>query len=288
MNHPTDLLADYVRGALGERERAGVEAHLRRCRRCAGEVALAATSRRALAAMSQEPSPSGLHDAAIDEARRGAATTGGRVASIENGPGGRDAHPRTSRAGRWTQWAAAAGVAAAIALLALTLPRAGNPGTQMAPAAGPALAESGGPSLRDLRPASGVQTTNTNYDSGALVSLAAAYVPAAPTGFAASGSQTAAQAADGASPAALGSTSNGANGFEPALLGTATKCLSRAFENSVVGRPVRVIEARFEGTPAFVGVYVSGPSASQPPDRVNVYVAAKAGCTILWSTQVAA
>jgi len=286
MNHPTDLLADYVGGALAERERAAVEAHLRRCRRCAGEVALAAASRRALAAMPEEPSPSGLHDAAIAEARRTAPAGGGRVAPIGAGDprrtSGDDSFVATGSP-RWTRWAAAAGIAATIALLAVVLPHAGNPGTTST-AAAPAQAETKGTPLRELPSASAVEVANTNFDSAAIQSLGALYVPAA-AGFSASASQPAA-AADGTAPAAQGSTTFGPEyALAPERFDIATKCLTRAFDSSIVGRPVRLIEAQYERTPAFIGVYVSGPSGSLPPHQANIYVAARAGCTILTSMQ---
>src|SRR5205807_10052002 len=45
MNHPEELLAAYVEGALGDQERAEVDAHLATCGTCRDEVELAARAR---------------------------------------------------------------------------------------------------------------------------------------------------------------------------------------------------------------------------------------------------
>ena len=44
---------------------------------------------------------------------------------------------------------------------------------------------------------------------------------------------------------------------------------------------IRLIEAQFEGTPAFIGVFSEGPGAGQAPDHVVVFVVAKDDCRIL-------
>ncbi len=44
---------------------------------------------------------------------------------------------------------------------------------------------------------------------------------------------------------------------------------------------VRVLDARYLGTPAYLGVFHEGPGGGQPPKRVVVWVVAKADCTIL-------
>ena len=44
---------------------------------------------------------------------------------------------------------------------------------------------------------------------------------------------------------------------------------------------IRLIEAQFEGTPAYIGVYSEGPGAGQAPDHIVVFVVAKGDCRIL-------
>jgi hypothetical protein len=70
----------------------------------------------------------------------------------------------------------------------------------------------------------------------------------------------------------------------------AVACLDRAFtpatgSQGLPGQLVRVIQARFRGMPAVLGVYLIGPGAGQPTDIVRVLVASSRGCTILTSTQ---
>ena len=295
MSHPTELLADYVSGALAERERAGVDAHVAGCPRCATEVALASASRRALAAMPTEPSPSGLHEATIAEARRSAAAVSGGVRPIPTDAGAvagsRDRRASSSRAVLWTRLTAAAGIAAAIGVLAVTLPRADD--HQAQPAAGVAPTEAtsaSGTPLSSLGRAAGVEVRDTNYDETGIRSLALGFAAAKMGLPAAAPPSASATTAEGAFPAsggsALSGTEDGRASFAPELAAAAKSCLSSAFADSLVGRPIRIIRARFAGTPAFIGIYASGPSRTDPPDRVNVYVAASSGCTVLYTTQV--
>jgi 4-hydroxyphenylpyruvate dioxygenase-like putative hemolysin len=44
---------------------------------------------------------------------------------------------------------------------------------------------------------------------------------------------------------------------------------------------IRLIEAEFEGTPAYIAVFSEGPGAGQPPDHIVVFVVAKDDCRIL-------
>jgi hypothetical protein len=41
---------------------------------------------------------------------------------------------------------------------------------------------------------------------------------------------------------------------------------------------VRLIEAEFEGTPAYLAVFLQGPGAGQPPDHAVVWVTSKDDC----------
>jgi hypothetical protein len=63
--------------------------------------------------------------------------------------------------------------------------------------------------------------------------------------------------------------------------GNAARCVSRAFDEQPVGRLARLIQARFEGRPAYSAVYLEGPGAGEPADTAVVWVAAKGDCTIL-------
>jgi hypothetical protein len=49
---------------------------------------------------------------------------------------------------------------------------------------------------------------------------------------------------------------------------------------------IRLLEGRYEGSPAVLGVVVSGPGAGEPPDRAEVLVADRRDCSILVGTTV--
>jgi hypothetical protein len=70
----------------------------------------------------------------------------------------------------------------------------------------------------------------------------------------------------------------------------AVTCLDRAFteptgQQAPEGQLVRVIQARYRGVPAVLGVYLLSPGAGQPADIVRVLVASSRDCSILTSTQ---
>jgi hypothetical protein len=62
-------------------------------------------------------------------------------------------------------------------------------------------------------------------------------------------------------------------------------CLRGAVPELDGQEPVRMIAARFEGTPAYLGIFLSGPGAGQPADTATVWVVSRVGCEILSSTQ---
>ena len=66
--------------------------------------------------------------------------------------------------------------------------------------------------------------------------------------------------------------------------GNALACLRAAFETlpgSTVplGAPLRLLEARFDGSPAYLGVFAQGPGAGQPADTLYVLAATRPDCT---------
>jgi hypothetical protein len=44
---------------------------------------------------------------------------------------------------------------------------------------------------------------------------------------------------------------------------------------------IRLIEAEFDGTPAYIAAFLESPGADQPPDKVLIWVAAIDGCDFL-------
>src|SRR4051794_30013896 len=70
MTHPDDLLADYVDGDLGVRDRAEVDAHLATCERCRADVRSARLANQQLKAQPPVEAPAGLTEEILDAVRR--------------------------------------------------------------------------------------------------------------------------------------------------------------------------------------------------------------------------
>ena len=65
--------------------------------------------------------------------------------------------------------------------------------------------------------------------------------------------------------------------------GSASTCLAQA-AGSGEGVLIRLVDARFQGTPAFLGVYLTSPGAGQPADAVRVLVVRKDDCSRVLSS----
>jgi len=61
----------------------------------------------------------------------------------------------------------------------------------------------------------------------------------------------------------------------------AAACLARPGGLTGQDRLVRLIQARYQGTPAYLGVYLEQPGAGQPADRIVILVVARQDCSIL-------
>jgi anti-sigma factor RsiW len=261
MNHPDDLLAPYVDGSLTTAERNAVSRHLASCARCRDQVDLAGRAHDALRSLPTETAPDGLGARAIEAAERNAAERAPEVAPLR---------APASKPG-WVRWGTAAmGAAAVILLAAVVLP---NVGTGSSDAALPASAERG--AAVSLPPASRVEVQDTDYDVDTVQALASSLKRSAEPG--ATGVPQAA-AGGGEVPTAEGPAADYGS------LSSAADCLSTAFEGSAHGELVRVIEARFQGTPAYIGIYLAGPGAGRPADTATVLITSKKGCSILHST----
>jgi hypothetical protein len=250
VSHPEDLLADYVGGTLDERERAAVDAHLPGCARCSAEVRQAEAARAALSELEDVPVPFGVTGPVLAEAGR------------------RFERRRGVAWGRF-QWAA--GLAAAAAFVVVVALNVGGEDAQNAAAPERTAAVAGGTGAAGAEaatpgviPFAGLERqTDVNYDEAGIRAVAADAVVAAED---APGTQ-----------AALASTVQDTK--ERTSL--ARECVDQSGVRGPNDVLIRLIEAQFEGTPAFIGVYSEGPGAGQTPDHIVVFVIAKDDCRIL-------
>jgi Putative zinc-finger len=253
VSHPEDLLADYVGGTLDERERAAVDAHLPGCARCTAEVRQAEAARAALSELEDVPVPFGVTGPVLAEAGR------------------RFERRRGAAWGRF-QWAA--GLAAAAAFVVVVALNVGGEDAQNAAAPERTTAVAGGTGSAGAEaatpgviPFAGLERqTDVNYDEAGIRAVATE----------AAGAVVAAEDAPG-TQSALASTVQDSKERTSLARGCVDQSGVRG-PNDVL---IRLIEARFEGTPAFIGVYSEGPGAGQTPDHIVVFVIAKDDCRIL-------
>ena len=257
MTHPEDLLSDYVDGTLGEAQRAVVDAHLQGCAWCREEISLARGAVTALGSLEEVPVPFGVTGPVLAEA-------------------GRRFERRRKVAWERLQWSA--GLAAAAALILVVVLYFGGdeqrPAIVAAPDSTGATAEGGAEAVADAsRFAAGFEglerQRGVNYDEGGIRAVARDTATALKDEQAAPGTE------------APVPTTEAALTF--AAPGRAISCLARS------GAPVRderdtllrLIEAEFDGTPAYIATFLEGPGANQPPDKILIWVAAVGGCSFL-------
>jgi len=256
--HPEELLAPYVDGALDASARAGVDAHLASCERCREEVELATRARTALRALPEPAVPASI-----------GRVVARRVDRLEAAAG-----PR---------WASRLGLAAAAAIVVLgavvIVPRLGSDGdrgavTAMASDAAqeeadaPAFAGEGAiGALPDaVRPPS-LERLDRDYDAQSVADLAREVARNPVPG------------AGAADPAASSEASfeRDAEEFRDAI-----RCTERWAEDLEGGVALRVIEATYEGAPAYLGVYRRD---AEDGSDVLVWVLGRAGCDLITLTE---
>jgi anti-sigma factor RsiW len=265
MTHPVELLVGLEDGTLADAERAVLEAHLAGCARCRAEVASATAARDALRALPQPTMPPGLLDGVREEAERTAAErSGGAVTPLGGG----------ARAARWQKAIAALGAAAAVLLIGgLILPKLGGADTTRIAASEDAGGANGAqaPTALEGTRATAVDVSDTDYDAVSAGELAQDVASGGSTQgvFATAGP-------DGASAPAQEA--------DTASLDAATACLRTAF-GSLPGDPIRLIRARYERDPAYLGIFLIGPGADQPATTAKVLIADADSCATLGSAE---
>ena len=152
----------------------------------------------------------------------------------------------------WYRWAGVAAAAAVVVAIAIALPNVGggNKGAEEDSAARVAV----GAAAQDA--GSGApEVVDKNYGAKDLQRLASAVASDTAT------AETAPQFAQADSAAA--------------------GCVGKAFKGQPLGQLTRLIQAKFEGRPAYIAVYLEGPGAGEPADTAAVWAAAKDDCSIL-------
>jgi len=154
----------------------------------------------------------------------------------------------------WYRWAGVAAAAAVVVAIAIALPNVGG-GSDKDRAGLTAASVDAGAEAQDAGAGRQVEKLDENYDAKELERLAR--------------DTSSAMAAQQPAPQTT------------ALDTGAAQCVSQAFAKQPVGELARLIEAKFEGRPAYIAVYLEGPGAGEPPDTAVVWAAAKDDCTIL-------
>jgi hypothetical protein len=272
MTHPDDRLADYVDGTLAPAERSEVDAHLATCSRCREEVRLAASAVGALGSLRGPVEvPAELGSAAIAAAR--SRTTGPAVAEGPTGPPRATPAAAAPGVARWSRWvgaaAAAAAVVIAVAVAAPTLTGDGVEDRAEMATGGEAAPEDAGGTAE-----SAVERIPGNLSAADLPSLVDTVRDATPTPLS---GETATEPDAAPSPTEAG----GNQPTElPAKAAQAEECLRTAFPSAGT-QLLRLFEIRFEGTPAYAGVYFRPASDDVAYDTFRVVAAGRADCSIL-------
>jgi hypothetical protein len=272
MSHPSELLIDYVDGTLGPDATVQVEAHLEGCSVCREEVRLARMGARAAGSLPAPAVPAGLSERAIAEANRVAGERHPEVAAISSSR-------RRPSAPRWAAIATAAAAVIAIALIGPKLGQAPSTVAQEGAAAGGRVAPTAYP-----RP-SAVEIQHVNYTTDGLVKatqrLKDTALRAATNGTEGATTMTPSMS-DGAAFGGQG-TLTAADSYSVARIPRATDCLTRAFGDPQ-GALMRIILAKYEGQPAYIGAYLVSPGAGLPASELRLDVASVHGCDFLAQT----
>lgn len=261
MRHPDELLAGYVDGSASAEDRHAVEAHVADCSLCRDEIALATRARAALTTLPEleEPGLAAQGLPGLIPAGAGDELRARREA--------RHAEARGLRQWR-ISWAAVAGAAALVAVLAVVpfvlsrgggdLQTAGSSPQPERGAAAPGLAERY-PQVVDL---------GSNYDGDGLRALAEQFGDRA-RGDSGKESTTEAPGLSGGTPAALADVTSA----------DVVACVLQGTGLPAETIPTYLEAATFNGTPAYVAVVQSEGARRE---HLRVYAVSREDCTFLF------
>jgi predicted anti-sigma-YlaC factor YlaD len=245
MMHPDELLASYLDGTLEPRERAEVDAHLAGCERCRADLRSATRARNELRGAPKAAVPPDLRERILS---RTASESAPAPLSLDQARARRRPAPAA-----WLS-----GIAAAAALLigffVFSSLQTSSQTTGVAERAGAPEANATAPGVSSGGGTSGglVVTPDTNYDEAAVQKLAAS--------VAAKGVQIGSETVGDAS--------------------VAIACLTKGAKITGSEQAVELIQARFGGKPAYLGVYRVSQQGDAP-GRLEVWVVSKADCSVL-------
>jgi hypothetical protein len=255
MTHPEELLSGYVDGTLPNEERVVVDAHLATCVTCREEVELAGEALVALEALEEQPVPFGVTGPVMAEAGR-----------------------RFERRGAvWqrVQWGAGLAAAAALVLVVALNLSGGNSGdladeprdgSSELGGGAPGAALAADETLPRLENQRGVSYSDSGIRLLAEDTAERSAVQSSPTPE---------QDAGGVgTDVEFAAKNDRAVALE--CLGTSGAPLDDPRE-----RLDRLIEAQYQGTPAYFAVFLESPGGGQPPDSAIVWVVATRDCRIL-------
>ena len=260
MRHPEEQLASYVDGTLESRERAEVDAHLRECETCRHEVELAGRARTALVTLPELDVPP-------ETVRPGIERAAPRWR--------RDRFRRTAWA---TGFAAAAGIAAILALVFVgNHPTGGTSAPLASEAAGAGTAASKAPAIKHSTQDYGPSSINDLARSFARSAALSAETPSTTSGVGGG-----VGAATGASPSPPLGTTDNAQKFAGTRTTSPKACLLEGSRGIGSTRFIQLIEARYQGSPAYIGIFLRDGVL---PDAVVVAVVSPSSCTLIASAE---
>lgn len=264
--HPEELLADLVDGALEDPDRERAEEHLSRCERCREDVALARRARQELSGLPEVEVPAGLDLAVRREVRRSPSR---RVWAIAGA-------------------AAAAGILAGGIVLVGQGILGGESDQAAAPATPEGVQEQGGGD-GPAGPASEGNDATVEAGGGTLAQglvprFTTSKVDYTPASLATLGRKL----RDDARLLLQKGFPNTSTEyfadfrFESLTEGarTAVQCALADVPADQPVVPFLVQKAAFEGTPVFVAAFLQGPSPTTPYDRLLIWVVDRETCAL--------